>query len=70
MRHGGLLLYTYHVRGALQEEVDGSANILVAVMKRYHTLILVLASHFHQLEKAIRITLQTCASQQRGSNLL
>lgn len=48
MRHCAI----YHVRGALQEEVDGSANILVTVMERYHTLILVLPSHLHQLGKA------------------
>ena len=47
MRHD----VTYHVRGALQEKVNGSANIFVAVVERYHALILVLPGHLHQLGK-------------------
>lgn len=41
----------YHVRGALQEKVYGSANILITVVESYHALILVLPSNFHQLWK-------------------
>lgn len=39
----------YRVRGALKKEVDGSVNILVAVVERYHALVLVLSGHLHQL---------------------
>lgn len=39
----------YHVCVALQEEVDGSADILIAIMERNHALILVFPRHFHQL---------------------
>ncbi len=42
----------YHVRGALQEEVDGSADILIAIMECYHALILVFPSNLHQLWNA------------------
>lgn len=52
MRHNVI----YHVRGALQEKVDGSANILIAVVEGYHTLILVLSSYLHQLEESNKHT--------------
>ena len=42
-------LEVYRVRGALQEEVDGSVDVLIAVMERYHAFILVLPRHLHQL---------------------
>lgn len=39
----------YSVRGALQQEVDGSVYIFVAVMEGYHALILSLSSYLNQL---------------------
>lgn len=39
----------YSVRGALQQEVDGSVYIFVAVMQGYHALILSLPSYLNQL---------------------
>lgn len=56
---------TYHVRSALQEEIDGSANILIAVMKRYHALILILPSHLHQLEKEQHTLYSACVRDEK-----
>lgn len=39
----------YSVRGALQQEVDGSVYVFVAVMEGYHALILSLSSYLNQL---------------------
>lgn len=44
--------HTYCVRGALQQEIDGSVYIFIAVMKGYHTLILSLSSDLNQLWKS------------------
>lgn len=41
--------HTYCVRGALQQEIDGSVYIFIAVMEGYHTLILSLSSDLNQL---------------------
>lgn len=40
---------TYCVRGALQQEINGSVYIFVAVMEGYHALILSLPSYLNQL---------------------
>lgn len=39
------------VRGALQQKIDGSVYIFVAVMEGYHALILSLPSYLNQLCK-------------------
>ena len=39
----------YRVGCALQEEVDGSVHVLIAIVERYHALILVLPRHLHEL---------------------
>lgn len=40
---------SYCVRGALQQEIDGSVYIFVAVMEGNHALILSLPSYLNQL---------------------
>lgn len=47
----GLYMFrlTYCVRGALQQEINGSVYIFVAVMEGYHALILSLPSYLNQL---------------------
>lgn len=42
---------SYCVRSALQQEIDGSVYIFVAVMQGYHALILSLPSYLNQLWK-------------------
>jgi hypothetical protein len=39
----------YRVGCTLQEEVDGSVHVLVAIVERYHALILVLPRDLHEL---------------------
>lgn len=38
------MVSTHGVRAALQQHVDGSVHISVAVVQRYHRLVLVLPS--------------------------
>lgn len=40
---------TYCIRGALQQKIDGSVYIFVAVMEGYHALILSFPSYLNQL---------------------
>lgn len=40
----------YSVRGALQQEVDGSVYIFVAVVEGHHALVLSLPSNLNQLQ--------------------
>ena len=46
--------HTHSIWAALQQDVDGSVNIPIAVMQCDHRLILVLACDVNQLEKVER----------------
>ena len=46
---GCMCILTYCVRGALQQEINGSVYVFVAVMEGYHALILSLPSYLNQL---------------------
>lgn len=43
--------WTHCVRGAFQQEIDGSVYIFVTVVQGYHAFILTFPSHFNQLQK-------------------